>query len=82
MTKVGDAYAALIDAMETVDPACADDALFTADALEQEDAAFVATLCSACPLVQLCKNYAQIERPKAGFWAGKHYKTTTKKEQS
>jgi hypothetical protein len=78
MTKVGDAYLALLDGMTTVDPVCKDDALFTADNHTKEDAEFMATLCNGCPLVSLCKEYARLERPKAGFWAGKQYKTTTK----
>lgn len=80
MTQSTDAYLSLMAAMDDNEPVCLGDDLFTADTVAKEDADFMATLCAACPLVTLCRAYAQLERPKAGFWAGKKYPTTNKKE--
>lgn len=75
MTKVGDAYGALISAMEKTVPKCRDSLSFTEDNPSKLNAAKMAELCGACPLLDLCKEYAQLERPKAGFWAGRQYPT-------
>jgi hypothetical protein len=66
-------YAALVEAMETVRPACRDYELFTADTTDEAQQALAARLCAACPLRDLCRDYAEASKPTAGIWAGIPY---------
>ena len=80
MSRASEAYQALAAAMETTVPNCQGIELFTADNLENPDIAELARICDTCPLFNLCDDYAHIERPKAGIWAGKRYRNYSKKE--
>jgi transposase len=66
-------YAALVESMETVRPACRDYDLFTADQTDAAQQALAARLCAACPLRDLCRDYAEASKPTAGIWAGIPY---------
>ncbi|MEB0265901.1 WhiB family transcriptional regulator [Cryobacterium sp. 10I5] len=76
MTKATDAFERLQFAMFTTDPACKDDDRFISDDVP---AATLAPICRTCPVYDLCAAYGELDRPKAGTWAGKRYKTNTKK---
>lgn len=74
MSKASDAYRALTEAMDDTPPACLGNDLFTKDTPSKNDAASMSSICKTCPLFDLCRAYAQVDRPKAGFWAGKQSK--------
>lgn len=74
MSRADIAYGLLASAMENTEPNCTGSELFTADDLEQPDIAELARICDTCPLFILCDDYARLERPKAGVWAGKRYR--------
>jgi hypothetical protein len=76
MTRATDAYAVLATEMDYTDPACSNDERFIAD---DQNADELAPICNACPLFALCDAYARIDRPKAGIWAGKRYRTNKPK---
>jgi uncharacterized protein YciW len=76
MSKASEAYARLMTATLTVDPACRDDDRFL---LDDQPAHSLAYVCRACPLFDLCAFYAEAERPKGGIWAGKAYRAGGKK---
>lgn len=79
MTRASEAYDSLHTAMtETLAP-CDGIELFTADTLGSADKAVLTPICDTCPLFDLCRTYADIARPPAGFWAGKSYGTRPKK---
>ena len=71
MTKAADAFARLQFAMFDISPACQDDDRFISDDVP---AATLAPICRACPLFDLCADYAELEKPKGGIWAGKRYR--------
>ncbi|TFB92776.1 WhiB family transcriptional regulator [Cryobacterium sp. HLT2-28] len=71
MTKATDAFARLQFAMFTTAPACQDDDRFVSDDVP---AATLAPLCRTCPVFDLCADYAGLERPKGGIWAGNRYR--------
>jgi hypothetical protein len=66
-------YARLIAAMDETRPACRDLDLFTADETDAAQRALAARLCAACPLRDLCRDYAEASKPTAGIWAGLPY---------
>jgi uncharacterized protein YciW len=66
-------YAALVEAMETVRPACRDYELFTADQTDDAQKALAARLCDVCPLKRACSAYAEASKPTVGIWAGIPY---------
>jgi hypothetical protein len=72
MSRASEAYKKLTFAMAATDPACKNDERFMDDDTSAEAVAFT---CRSCPLFDLCATYAEIERPKAGIWAGKRYRT-------
>lgn len=71
MTTKGAAWDALQEAMQTTPPLCADAPEFTSDNLSPDDAAWCASVCNRCEVLELCGDYADRARPSAGFWAGK-----------
>ena len=77
MSRADDAFDRLSLAMVTTDPACQDDDRFL---LEDQPAHTLAYVCRACPVYDLCAQYAELERPKAGIWAGKRYKSSKTRE--
>ena len=58
--------------MVDTNPACTDDERFIDD---QQPADALAPICATCPLFGPCSEYGNLERPKAGVWAGKRYRT-------
>jgi hypothetical protein len=72
MSRASEAYNALNVAMAGTDPACKNDERFI-DAHTAPET--LSPICRTCPLFNLCAAYAEIERPKAGIWAGKRYRT-------
>jgi len=78
MSAASEAYDALHRAMSTTTPACAGLDLFTSDDLTKADIAVLASICDSCELFTLCRGYASVSRPPAGFWAGKKYTTRPK----
>lgn len=75
MSRASDAYESLSNAMLSQSPACAGRDEFTVDSPSHKSMEGMQTICSACPLFDLCRTYADIERPKAGYWAGKTYRS-------
>ena len=73
--RTTEAWDALTTAMLTVAPACQGDDRFTDD---DQVISELAPICRACRLFDVCGEYAQLERPKAGIWAGRTYRTTKK----
>jgi hypothetical protein len=65
------AWQALGKALEDVTVPCAGDPLFTMDSPTKDAQEFMASLCAACPVLELCGTYAATAKPAAGFWAGK-----------
>lgn len=72
------AYNALTIAMDGIAPACRNDARFIADDTKAEE---LASICRTCPLFDLCAIYGDLERPKAGVWAGKRYRTNNPRKK-
>lgn len=72
MSRGSETYERLTLQMLVIDPACQNDDRFIAD---DQPEATLAPICRSCPLFDLCAEYAEIERPKAGVWAGKRYRT-------
>ena len=70
MTRASEAYNRLATAMTEIDPACKNDDRFISDDVP---ASAVAPLCNTCPLLKICRDYAQIEKPKGGIWAATRY---------
>lgn len=75
MTRATEAYNRLALAMADVDPACKHDDRFISDDVPARS---VEPLCNACPLLELCRDYAQIEKPKGGIWAATRYGVSTR----
>ncbi|MEI3866636.1 WhiB family transcriptional regulator [Microbacterium sp. CCNWLW134] len=78
-------YAALVEAMETVRPACRDYELFTADEVDDAQLALAKRLCADCPLTAYCSAYAAASKPTVGIWAGVNYgpsKQRTKRKET
>jgi len=70
MTRGTDAFSRLMTAMEDTDPACQDDDRFV---LDDQPAHTLVQICRACPVFDLCKEYAAIAKPAGGVWAGRRY---------
>jgi hypothetical protein len=69
-------YEALSTAMLSVSPTCQNDDRFTADVLTASQRDELQTICNRCPLVELCRAYADTVPAKtafAGFWAGRYW---------
>jgi hypothetical protein len=75
MTRASEAYDRLHTAMTDSIPECVGIDLFTADSISTADLDDLRKLCDSCPLRKLCDEYARLERPKVGLWAGKQYGT-------
>lgn len=73
-------YASLMDALLENTALCDGDDRFIMD---DSNAALLMQTCTHCPVLTLCRTYAETVRPEGGVWAGKRYpKNTTKaKEQ-
>lgn len=69
--RIGAAELVLQRATIDADPACLDDARFTADERLGSDLADMATTCLRCPVLEACTAYAEAVRPGAGYWAGR-----------
>lgn len=56
-------------------PACDGDDTFIADrgTLVTADLTRMRLVCSRCPLLEPCGDYARTARPEAGYWAGIAY---------
>lgn len=67
----------LSQALEDHDPACRDDAAFTADEVTPAGDERLASVCGRCPIRVECAADARAERPRWGFWAGRRYGPTT-----
>ena len=79
MSRAIEAWGALATAMIDVDPACKNDDRFTDD---DEAIGELAPICRGCKLLDLCKTFAELDRPKAGIWAGKRYRQNNTKENT
>jgi len=71
VSRASEAWDALVTAMASTDPACQDDDRFV---LDDQPVQALKAICDTCPLLTLCANYAALERPKGGIWAGKRYR--------
>ena len=64
-------YAALQEALRTETPACDGLTMFTEpDTVDAEERALMAGICEGCPVVDLCRAFADLARVP-GFWAGR-----------
>jgi hypothetical protein len=70
MSKAADAYNSLQEAMAAHPPMCLNDARFIDDNTNARD---IQNICERCPLLDYCHDYARIERPRGGIWAGKRW---------
>lgn len=77
MSRADAAFDRLSLAMLDTDPACQGDDRFI---LDDQPAHTLAYVCRKCPVYDLCAQYAELERPKAGIWAGKRYKSSKEQE--
>lgn len=68
-----EAYAQLSRALEMRAPRCNGDPRFTDDRIRPATAIELAEICATCDVALLCRKYAQLTKPKVGFWAGKRY---------
>lgn len=68
--RAGAEWGQVGEAMKHDDPSCWGIDAFTADRVDDEEQAMMATICDGCPMVELCRTFAIAERPSAGFWAG------------
>jgi hypothetical protein len=75
MSRASEAFEALSLAMTGTEPACLGIDGYTADTVPADDMQEFAAICDSCPLFELCRTYADLERPKIGYWAGKTYRT-------
>jgi hypothetical protein len=74
------AHDRLAHAMRDRTPACTNDPRFTADSITAADARPLKRICASCSLRIPCENYARLDRPTAGYWAGKRYGTNSPDE--
>lgn len=82
MSRASEAYERLSLVMLDTTPACLGLELFTASDLDKADVAACAALCDVCPLFDLCRAYADLEKPKVGVWAGRTYRTNNTKREA
>ena len=71
-TVFDDALEALLDAGGRVP--CANQPEWTSD--DPADAAWAASVCGRCPILAACDRLAAAERPTAGVWAGRRWRST------
>ena len=76
MSLADEAFSRLALAMLDTQAGCALDDRFISDDSASRD---LAPICRACPLFDQCAEYAELARPKAGYWAGKRYRTNKSK---
>lgn len=74
------AWDRLTFALQEVEPDCLDDERYIADLLQNGEKKILASICSACPLLTECMDYALVEKPKAGWWPGVQLKQLDRKE--
>lgn len=74
------AWDRLTQALQTTTPDCAEDERYIADLLANGDKRIMGQICSACPLLDTCTDYAITDQPKAGWWPGVQLKELTRKE--
>lgn len=79
MSRASEAFDRLQLAMKDREPLCVGDERFIDDDAPVPMLAFV---CEDCPLFNLCRAYADLERPKGGVWAGKVYRTYRPKAEA
>lgn len=82
MSAASVAFERLSLAMLDSSPECLGIGLFTADDLSKSDVDVCAAICATCPLFDACRAYAELERPKAGVWAARTYRTNKKKGET
>ena len=75
MSRASEAYVRLADALLDVEPMCAGVDDFTVDTPTFASTERMSALCEKCPVLELCRQYADLERPKVGYWAGKVYRS-------
>ncbi|WP_146120064.1 hypothetical protein [Leucobacter massiliensis] len=67
-SRDGSPWARLRAALASSVPECAEDGRFTLDALVPGEAWHLARICSGCPLLDACADYARDANPTGGFW--------------
>lgn len=82
MSRSTDAYAALHLALNAISPGCKDDAAYIADDLAPHEAERLAAICAECPVFDLCADYARLDKPTAGIWAGQSWKPVKRTKKS
>ncbi len=73
MSRASEAFEVLTLATIDTDPACQNDDRFTAEDLSTADMADLAAICDTCALYRPCREYADLARPRSGFWAGRRW---------
>ena len=68
------AYDRLTEALTDTEPDCLDDERYIADLLQNGEKKLLASICSACPILTECMEYALVDQPKAGWWPGMQLK--------
>lgn len=68
-------WTALQAAMKDDDPACLEWSSIFVDTDDPDESAvaFAVNLCDGCPLLELCRNYADAARLNFGIWGGRQY---------
>ncbi|SKA87012.1 Transcription factor WhiB [Agreia bicolorata] len=77
MSRATEAYKRLHHAMQESEPSCINDDRFI---LDDQPAHTLSYICRKCPVFDLCREYAEAERPKGGTWAGRSYRTTQSRQ--
>ncbi|QRY42077.1 WhiB family transcriptional regulator [Microbacterium hominis] len=67
--KGGPEYRELQRALRETPAPCRDVDEFTAERIDPDTAAKLAGICAGCPVIDLCRAYAERAHPK-GYWAG------------
>ena len=73
----GPEYRALQRALKDQTPACDGLTIFTdrhGAEHSDDERAFMAAICEQCPVLELCRAFAEVARPD-GYWAGRRWKT-------
>lgn len=76
MSRGDTEYLALHAALAYETPPCSDDPRFILDSnayAPGEPAELKREVCTPCPLLRLCRAYAEAARPEAGVWGGRTY---------
>lgn len=76
------AWDRLAEALEETVPDCHDDDRYVADHLDKGDKKIMGQICGACPLLDLCMDYALSDRPRGGWWPGVQLTPDSRKEQA